>query len=1120
MAIIEISQGILRAFLAFPMTSSPPLVRRYTANALLQLRARVTAAPPAKVKRRLWFWGILCSARYNEHVTSATNSDNQDSQPAQLEPRGSSSSPDLTPRNAHAPKVPPPAKFPCSMRSLSRLHYSREQLTSLRQDFPISRQQRRCLWYRHLLRPRDSPLIASSPSLIDSPQTTSAVSTASCTLHNIASQHSASQPVLQSNSQTFPIPVRITKRCHGKKEFLAQRNPVLSPSRHLISIPVSQSEGSVTKLQLKRRPSPQPSCLLSNVRSLSNKFDEISSKVRKLRPDFAVFTETWLSEDIPDNSISITGYSTVRCDRNNHGGGIICYLSEHYDFCKYGPADLPCLSNCDSEFLIILIRPSILLICVYHAFWSSRLRDDDCITCITDIIDHVSINSTIEPWKLQIIVCGDFNHLHTRYSDISRMTGLTALVESPTRGSNILDQIFSNVKTTKPPSLLPPFGKSDHSVILWRPSQPHHPPTIIKVKTHNMSERNKVKFHNLITSVDWTALVSSQSDLEQSSSLLLDSLSHAYNDCFPQRVVRMRSDDPPWMKPALKSLINVRDRAWHSRQYGKYNRLRNEVIQLTRKLKSDFLSSSAASKDAKQIWESVRLVSRYAKRSNSRTDFDCELLNQYFASNFQADENHYSVPDAHPSQDSIIVSVSVTEVQKHLDQLKKKSCGPDGIPFWVWKNYSSFLAPAVTHIFNRSLAEAWIPTCFKQADISPIPKRSKATEVSHYRPISLLPIIAKVLEKVILHKCILPYIYNVLDRSQFAYIPRSGSGTTTALTLINHRITSFLDSAPGAVRIMTADFSKAFDRLSHSSIIDAVQRFNLPITTIKWIHNYLNDRYQRVRFNGETSTWTRTTSGVPQGSVLGPILFCIATDSLKACLKNTSVIKYADDVTFLHFVRQVSEDHLQDEWDNLVNWSKNNSLPLNISKCRLMDVITKKDLTLSPIKCSNAENLEQTSSLELLGVTFSSNMKWDAHIQKQLNKARKRIFIIRNLRRSNCPPHLMFQTYTALIRSLLLYAYPSMCNMPIRLTSYINRFERRCFRIIGIGDNAFPTFHSAADNICTKLLRDVEANSDHPLRELFTKSTHSRTRSYSHPLRRPFAKTKRLSTSFVKFCAC
>ncbi len=209
-----------------------------------------------------------------------------------------------------------------------------------------------------------------------------------------------------------------------------------------------------------------------------------------------------------------------------------------------------------------------------------------------------------------------------------------------------------------------------------------------------------------------------------------------------------------------------------------------------------------------------------------------------------------------------------------------------------------------------------MPSSFKLANVVPIPKCNKPQSVTDFRPISLSPVISKIFEKIVVTKYILPFVSRHVSTSQFAYISRPGSGATSALVITYHRIVDFLDKPSGAVRLLSTDFTKAFDKLLHSRIIATCVDFQLPPFVTRWIMSFLTGRKQRVFVNGTTSSWIDVTSGIPQGSTLGPILFCMAVNSLSHICPNSCMVKYADDVSIFHFVRDSSQDQLQLEWDN------------------------------------------------------------------------------------------------------------------------------------------------------------------------------------------------------------
>ena len=207
------------------------------------------------------------------------------------------------------------------------------------------------------------------------------------------------------------------------------------------------------------------------------------------------------------------------------------------------------------------------------------------------------------------------------------------------------------------------------------------------------------------------------------------------------------------------------------------------------------------------------------------------------------------------------------------------------------------------------------------------------------------------------------------------------------MTLLNHHILKFLDSESRAVRVLSVDFSKAFDRLPHKTNSVPAINSGLPRQAISWIDSFLCDRRQRVKIDSSLSSWSHCGSGVPQGSVIGPLLFCLATDSLTSVCNNSKVVKYADDITLLHFLRKDDDDQLQREVDNICTWSRSSGLPLNPSKCHVMNVITKSSLTVNDVFDSDGVVIPSTTSMKILGVTLTENLRWDAHLEDITKKS-------------------------------------------------------------------------------------------------------------------------------------
>jgi hypothetical protein len=840
--------------------------------------------------------------------------------------------------------------------------------------------------------------------------------------------------------------------------------------------------------------------------------DEVEHRVVSLGPDLIVFVETWLDSDIPDSCVSLPDYSIIRKDRNKFGGGIAVYVAVSLEFEILNISSVQSSHSCETEILTILF-PSLnmVLIAIYHPFWKDSLRNECAITCISDIIDHVLTFPSFDSTSTKIVLSGDFNDLVTHVDVLENSFGLERKVFMSTRGNRTLDHIFSNIRSDCQPKVFPPLGRSDHSVVMWDPNKARKPVTT-KKRIRNLSKANKRKFEITMCLVNWN-LIKNFGDTQLAMNVFHSVLCFIYDACFPWITVRFRSNDPPWMNASLKILMDKRDNAFCKNHRSKYCRLRANVITYIRVLKRNYLLEIESASNTRDSWKRLKTISRHNKANVLSSGISAAMLNEHFSSVFQSSDplslSSYDI-DSLPD---VSLEVSDLEIHSHLIRLKKGCGGPDGLPFWVFKNNSLLLASVIADIFNRFLSIGHFPVVFKYADIVPIPKVPSPSSPSDFRPISMLPVLSKVLERIVVSHWILPHVSSKLSDSQFAYVPGPGKGTTTALTFISHLTLKFLDGKSGAVRMLAADFSKAFDKLTFDAIVSALINFHVPRQAVCFLLNFLRDRKQRVRLSDDVSDWSPITSGVPQGSVLGPILFSLVIDSYSPVCENSVCIKFADDVTVLHFVRSDEDDLLQREWIYLKTWSTSVGLCLNLSKSSVMNYVTKKSLTLAPILSDDGVPIPTVSSLRLLGVTFSCDFTWNAHVQNVVNKCYKRFYILRNLRRAGCPPSLVHKCYVAFIRNVLLYSFSCFCNLPKYLFHKILCVERRAARYFpGL---QYSDLYDSTDRICKKLFRSVVKFSNHPLRAMFVPRLP--TKRNACILSAPRTKTTRFFNSFIRY---
>ena len=946
-----------------------------------------------------------------------------------------------------------------------RLKYSREDLLRLRsRGLPLLRSIRRELWYSKLLlkKPQDVSLGAS---------------------------------------RRIPVIIR----------------PSASSSRRVDSLRPSFRSSSLVRVKLQQIPrsgrGTMPSILFANVRSLFNKTDEVALLLRQHHVPLAFFVETWLHEDVPDEAVAVEGYSVVRRDRGvRAGGGIICYFDSALHPIVINSQKVPAMGNCSTEFLSLFFPClSLLTIACYHPFWNNPSEHDSAISCITDIMDYVAVNESCSR-KLRIILLGDFNDLCKLADSITNITELSPVINFPTREARTIDQIFTNCQSDYlSPERLSPIGHSDHCTILWRSSTSTHKSS--KLKVRKISKSRLVAFYAAIASTDWMRTVEGCMSLDDSFDQFQNFLLALVNHFFPFKTIRVRDSEPPWMRVSLKLLIDDRDRAFSKNQLHKFDRLRKEVINHLHHLKSEYLKKAIASGNVKSLWSAISHLSK--RRSNySCEQFPPDVFSDYFSSNFQTADSFENFDDSLNNLMSSTLCLSVSDVRMSMSQIKKVSSGPDGIPTWVFRNCCDDLAPVVTLLFNRSLKEGHVPSSLKRANVLPIPKCPHPCQVSDFRPISILPVLSKIFEKLVCRKWLIPSIHHKVNPNQFAYVPGSGKGTECALTAMYLHALKFLDTQSGVVRVAAIDLAKAFDSLPHGSIIDASIRFSLSRELVKWIRSYLSQRFQRVVAANSFSSWAPLTSGVPQGSVIGPILFCLVMDSLSTVCTNSKLFMYADDITIMHFFRHNSEDNLQMELDNVSSWCENLRLNVNLSKCFVMDIITRVSLTCHPLYFHD-NMLKCVSSLKILGCLLSHDLKWNLFVDFLVKKASRRVYLILCLKRANCPAHVLYMSFCAFIRPILLYAYPAWCNLPEYLRKKLLAVERRVLRIIDC-DLYSASLFTFGDHMCLKLYRKVIQQEDHPLRCFFSTACARDLRS-SAVLRRPKTRTQRFLHSFIRF---
>src|SRR6266516_5871805 len=423
------------------------------------------------------------------------------------------------------------------------------------------------------------------------------------------------------------------------------------------------------------------------------------------------------------------------------------------------------------------------------------------------------------------------------------------------------------------------------------------------------------------------------------------------------------------------------------------------------------------------------------------------LLNKFFVSVFNISDVIVSKQESAEVKraEFFLSDIDITEIDviKATSEFKEhKSPGVDGITSTYALKVKEMLAKPLSLLYNRSIDKNEIPKDWKKANISPIFKKGDRSAVENYRPVSLTVFHGKVLEKIIKNN-IERFLMenNVIKKSQHGFM--KGGSCLSNLLISHDSIVSMMDGG-SPVDIIYLDFQKAFDKVPHNILMAKIRKIGIIGKLADWLQNWLEGRTQRVGINGVYSEWEVVTSGVPQGSIRGPVLFTIFINDLEENVIN-NVLKFADD-SKLWGRAETLEDRLsmQKDLDILGDWAIKNKMPFNVSKCKVMH-LGKKNVKYE-YRIMDQE-IPITSEEKDLGVFFSDTFKPSFNCDKVSKTANK---IIEMMRRniSNRSSEAMLILYKTLVRLVLDYCVPLWRPYAKKDVLKLEKVEKRITKMI------------------------------------------------------------------------
>ena len=434
----------------------------------------------------------------------------------------------------------------------------------------------------------------------------------------------------------------------------------------------------------------------------------------------------------------------------------------------------------------------------------------------------------------------------------------------------------------------------------------------------------------------------------------------------------------------------------------------------------------------------------YGGKTASEPIEKAKLFNDYFRRQF-SNASDYSIDIDFQNDSNFNIDFSESRIKSILSALDaNKAQGPDGINGAVLKHCSDSLAYPLSKTFNLVYNIGCIPSEWKISNVVPIHKKDDKSDAENYRPISLVSLVMKVFERIMCEE-LLNHTEAKIDPRQHGFL-RNKSCNTNLLSFTNLVAVSLHDKV--GVDVVYFDFAKAFDTVSHDLILLKLKnQYNIDGNLLKFFVNYLQDRKQRVIFNNCSSEFIDVLSGVPQGSILGPLLFVLfINDIYKEIDKDTNIGLYADDTKMW---RKIFSEHdcvlLQKDINTLYDWSLKNKMHFHPEKCKILQIHNNEPLCTKILPLAkyhyfiNKDFIDFTECQRDLGVLVNSNFKWDDHQQKVLNKAHQMLGITKRSCHYIIDPRKRRSLYLSLVRSQ--FEHCSSIWRPITETEIFN-FEK------------------------------------------------------------------------------
>lgn len=810
-----------------------------------------------------------------------------------------------------------------------------------------------------------------------------------------------------------------------------------------------------------------------NCRGIRTKLQTLYMNILTRTYDIIILTETWLVPEIGNNEFIDQRYVVYRCDRDRastskrDGGGVLVAILKNLQ-----PIEIDLNTFANANPLHTYIEQVAVEIpsgqkFKYHVVAAAYIPPKTPPFVYEKHFETL-YEALCKPNVDLFYVAGDYNLPEaTWHIPPTLNTPITScLCVGSTASCDHLNNFMSLLSASQYNYTLNCKGKildlliSNASCSVQPESPPllpadiYHPPFVCNInitikdppldrqplKKYNFYKANYENINDLIQKTDWHELLTHEKS-EEALSLFYNKLDEIIRSHTPLACPKS-SNYPVWFSRPLINIFKKKQKAWIKwKKYGNisdyeaFTTHRASFKDMCGKCFSKYISSVEDSlhTNIKHFWTYVSnkkdkpyIPAKVYYKDTKATEPEviCDVFSNFFHSVYEPASpllSHWQPPAEISPACDIISSLHFNEqkIRRELRSLDPaKGPGPDGIPAYFLRRTAAEICKPLTIIYNKCITEGVFPKEWKRANITPVHKGGSKGNVENYRPISLLSTLSKVFEKLV-HNELYPVLHNIIIPQQHGFV-KLRSTTTNLLSFSSFLFDSFDNGLQ--VDAVYTDFCKAFDKVDHELLLNKIAFNGIRGNLLRWFASYILNRCQRVVINGYSSRVIEVTSGVPQGSILGPLLFNIFVNDIGYCFHHTQFLMYADDLKVYKSIKTVDDSILfQQDLDRLTDYCHRNKLKLSIPKCNFL-TFTKNKHIIKYTYILSHKSLSQLKSVRDLGVIFDTKLCLDLHINKIVSKAFQLFgFVMRStLDFKKTTSYLCL--YKALVRSQLEYA--------------------------------------------------------------------------------------------------